>query len=299
MGRATGKELWAWRHEMRHLTEDQGIDPRELDWFLGWVSDLDSLTLKLGLLRQIPEVALQFSLQEMSCLWQQRLQERVPVQYLVGKTTWRDFTLQVSPSVLIPRPETELIVDLVVAAVDHSPQAEDLRQGTWVDMGTGSGAIALALALAFPQACIIAVDLSPRALVTARHNAASHGLADRITFLEGSWFAPLQAVNRPLSGLVANPPYIPTSTLATLQPEVIRHEPSTALDGGEDGLNPIRTLAQQAPDHLMSGGVWIVEMMAGQGEAVRSLLAQTRHYQDIQIHHDLAGLDRFALAFRQ
>ena len=283
---------------MRQQTEDTGIDLGELDWFLSWVTDLDSLTLKLDLLRQLPEVSLKLSMHELSRLWQQRLQERVPVQYLVGYTTWRNFTLQVSPSVLIPRPETELIIDLVVQAVKASPHQDHLRRGTWVDMGTGSGAIALALAETFPQASIIAVDQSREALVTAEQNARDQGLCDRITFRQGQWFEPIE-LTQSLCGLVSNPPYIPTAILNTLQPEVARHEPAAALDGGEDGLNHIRTLAHRAPAYLTSGGIWMVEIMAGQGEAVRSVLAQTQRYRDIQIHHDLAGLDRFVLAYRQ
>ncbi len=298
MGRVTGKELWTWRHEMRQLTQDTGIDPGELDWFLGWVSDLDNLTLKLGLIRQLPEVSLKLSLQELARLWQQRLLERVPVQYLVGQTTWRNFNLQVSPSVLIPRPETELIIDRMMEAVAASPQAESLHRGTWVDMGTGSGAIALALAETFPHAPIIAVDQSGEALATAEQNARSHGLGDRITFCRGHWFEPLDRTH-PVCGLVANPPYIPTAALNTLQPEVAYHEPSSALDGGEDGLDHIRTLAHQAPEYLIPGGIWIVEMMADQGEAVETILAQTEQYRDIQIHHDLAGLDRFVLAYKR
>lgn len=283
---------------MRQRTEEQGIDPRELDWFLGRVSDLDSLTLKLGLLRQLAEVSLRLPLKELTRLWRQRLQERVPVQYLVGQTTWRDFTLQVSPSVLIPRPETELIIDRVVEAVETAPHKEDLQQGIWVDMGTGSGAIAVALATAFPRAKIVAIDRSAEALVTAEQNARSHGMGDRITFRQGHWFEPLDTA-RSICGLVSNPPYIPTATLHTLQPEVICHEPSSALDGGEDGLDHIRTLARRAPAYLMPGGIWIVEMMVGQGEAVRSILAQTQQYRDIQIYSDLAGLDRFVLAYRR
>lgn len=298
MWQATGKELWNWRHEMRQQTENLGIDPRELDWFLVWVSDLDSLTLKLGLLRQLPEVSLKLSLQELARLWQRRLDDRVPVQYLVGQTTWRNFNLRVSPSVLIPRPETELLIDRVVEAVEASPQPRMLRQGTWVDMGTGSGAIALGLAEAFPRASIIAVDQSTDALATAQQNAERHGMGDRISFYQGHWFEPLGPV-RDLSGMVSNPPYIPRATLETLQPEVIHHEPTAALDGGEDGLDHIRTLARQAPEYLVSGGIWMVEMMAGQGDDVRAILVETRQYRDVQIDADLAGLDRFALAFKR
>jgi len=297
MGYATGQELWAWRQQMRQKTLEQGIDPQALDWLLGWVTDVDGLTLKLGLLPQRPAVHLGLTLPALTHLWQRRLQERVPVQYLVGKTTWRQFTLQVSPAVLIPRPETELMIDLVAAAVASSPQGEQLRQGTWVDMGTGSGAIALALALVFPLAQIVAVDLSAAALALAQQNALANHLAHRITFCQGSWFEPLAPWQGSISGLVSNPPYIPTATLDTLQPEVIHHEPVTALDGGADGLDAIRILARQAPGYLVEGGFWGVEMMAGQGAEVAAILTEGQRYGNIQIHPDLAGHDRFGLAF--
>jgi release factor glutamine methyltransferase len=220
------------------------------------------------------------------------------VQYLVGQTTWRNFTLKVSPSVLIPRPETELIIDRVGEMVAAGSHKDTLQRGTWVDMGTGSGAIALGLAEILPAAHIIAVDQNPEALDTAEQNARAYGLGERITFLKGNWFEALDR-SQPLCGLVSNPPYIPTHQLLSLQPEVIHHEPTLALDGGKDGLGSIRTLAHQAPNYLISGGVWIVEMMAGQGEAVRSLLTETQQYRDTQIHPDLAGLDRFAGAFKR
>jgi release factor glutamine methyltransferase len=216
----------------------------------------------------------------------------------MGILVYRNFTLKVSPSVLIPRPETELIIDRVAEAVAASPQGDKLQRGTWIDMGTGSGAIALGLAEILPAAHIIAVDQNPHALNIAEQNARAHGLGERITFLQGNWFNSLEE-SQPLCGLVSNPPYIPTHQLLSLQPEVIHHEPTLALDGGQDGLDPIRILAHQAPNYLISGAVWIVEMMAGQGEAVRSLLLETQQYRDIQIHPDLAGLDRFAVAFKR
>jgi release factor glutamine methyltransferase len=164
-------------------------------------------------------------------------------------------------------------------------------------MGTGSGAIALALAQTFPVAHILAVDLSPDALSIAHQNAFSAGLSDRITFFQGSWFAPLTHYRGQISALISNPPYIPSPLLPTLQPEVIRHEPVVALDGGDDGLTALRILAAQAPEYLVPGGLWLVEMMAEQGESVAALLRAQGGYHDIEIHLDLAGRDRFVQAF--
>lgn len=294
--RVSGADLDQWRNQAKAEARAAGIDEQEVDWLLRAVSDLDSLTLRLGRLPTLEGVDLKLSLADLDQRWQQRVQRRVPVQYLVGETPWRQFSLRVSPAVLIPRPETELIIDLAVAAVERSPQRDTLPQGLWVDMGTGSGAIALGLADAFPKAHILAVDQSADALAIAQENFRRYGMTDRITLCQGSWFQPLAAYRGKLSALLSNPPYIPSGLLPTLQPEVVNHEPSTALDGGTDGLDDLRTLATEAPDYLISGGLWLAEMMAGQGKAVSEWLTQVGAYRDIQVIEDLAGRDRFTLA---
>ncbi len=295
----SGTELDQWRQHAYRQAALAAIDPQEVDWLLRAVSDLDSLSLRLGSFRYHPAIPLTLTLDDLEQRWQQRIQQRVPVQYLVGETPWRNFSLVVSPAVLIPRPETELIIDLALAAVAQSPQRQTLQQGTWVDMGTGSGAIALGLAQAFPQAHILAVDQSPAALAIAQTNAERYGLTDRITVYQGSWFEPLVAYRGQLSAVISNPPYIPASILPTLQPEVLHHEPTEALDGGHDGLDAIRALAAQAPDYLLPGGLWLVEMMAGQGDAVQEMLERQGDYQDSRVCEDLAGRDRFTLAWRR
>ncbi|HEY9880031.1 MAG TPA: peptide chain release factor N(5)-glutamine methyltransferase [Leptolyngbyaceae cyanobacterium] len=294
-----GVDLWQWWQWARQQAQAGNVDPAEADWFLRAMSDLDSLALKLGTFRQRPSVLIGASLEDMTERWRQRIEERVPVQYLVGFTTWRDLTIRVSPAVLIPRPETELLIDLAVSAVNQSPDAERLRRGIWVDLGTGSGAIALGLAQALPEAQIFAIDISEAALTIARENAHLNGLEQRITFCCGSWFTPLKGCQGQLAGVVSNPPYIPTETVKTLEPEVVNHEPSLALDGGEDGLEAIRTLSELAPDQLSPGGLWLVEMMAGQADTIKALLLQQGAYDKVQIHADLAGIERFGLAFRK
>ncbi|MBD0269623.1 MAG: protein-(glutamine-N5) methyltransferase, release factor-specific, partial [Cyanobacteria bacterium Co-bin8] len=111
-------------------------------------------------------------------------------------------------------------------------------------------------------------------------------------------FAPLAEIKGQVAALVSNPPYIPTATVQTLEPEVVNHEPTLALDGGPDGLDAIRQLAAAAPDYLCSGGLWLAEMMAGQAPTVSALLEQQEAYTEVQIHADLTGIERFALAFR-
>jgi release factor glutamine methyltransferase len=290
----SGKQLAAWRNQARAQARSTGVDPEEVDWLLQALSPLDSWSLKLGPLAETPAIALAIPLAELEQRWQQRLEQRVPVQYLAGQVPWRDFTLQVTPAVLIPRPETELIIDLAVAASQEVPA---LAQGLWADLGTGSGAIALGLARAFPKATILAVDQSGAALAVAKANAQALGYGDRIRFYQGSWFTPLAAYRGHLNALVANPPYIPSGLLPSLPPEVISHEPQSALDGGIDGLAAIASLVAEAPTHLAAGGLWLVEMMQGQGPAVRALLEANGSYRDIQVQLDLAGRDRFTLAW--
>ncbi|MEO1067858.1 MAG: peptide chain release factor N(5)-glutamine methyltransferase [Cyanobacteria bacterium J06638_6] len=293
---ATGPELWAWREQAWQAAQTAGVDADEVDWLLEAIADVDRLALRLGTVQARSHITLRYPLAELSQRWHQRLTERLPVQYLVGETPWRDLTLTVSPAVLIPRPETELIIDLAVAAVARGSWGEQLARGFWVDLGTGSGAIAIALARAFPSVRILAVDLSPDALAVAQENARRMAVGDRISFHQGSWFEPLELYRGQISALVSNPPYIPSALLPTLQPEVVNHEPVTALDGGDDGLAALRILSAQAPNYLVPGGLWLVEMMAGQGEAVRELLEHQGGYRDVAIHLDLAGRDRFVQA---
>ncbi len=268
------------------------VDASEVDWLLLTISDLDRLALRLDHYQTKPRIKLTISFEQLQTLWQQRIEQRTPVQYLVGHSHWRQFTLKVSPAVLIPRPETELIIDLVLAAVKSQPE---LAIGTWVDLGTGSGAIAIGLADALPEATIHAVDISAEALAIATENAGICGFGDRVTFHQGRWFAPIGVLQGKLAGVISNPPYIPTDTILTLEAEVRQHEPHLALDGGSDGLDDIRHLVTTGRDFLQPGGLWLVEFMATQGEAVSQLLQQA-DYEQIRIVNDLAGHDRFALA---
>lgn len=275
-----------WRAQARATAQDAGISPDEVDrlleWQLGW-SRLDQ-RLSQGF---PPET----DLDRIQALWGERLQQRVPLQYLIGETVWRDLRLQVTPAVLIPRPETELVVDVALSWLGAQPTG-----GIWLDLGTGSGAIAIALAREAPQIPqIYAVDLSAAALQIARANAIHHRVIDRITFCQGSWFEALG--NHPrlrgqVQGLLSNPPYIPRDQIPTLQPEVSRHEPHLALDGGTHGLEAIEQLIQQAPEYLCPGGFWVVEIMQGQASVVMQRLSERSSYTQIRSHQDLAGIER-------
>ena len=288
----SGQELSQWRQQAIADLEQAQLSPKEVDIFLQAVTDLDTLSLRLQSFREREKIPLSYSWSEITKRWQKRLQARVPLQYLLESVVWRNFTLKVSPEVLIPRPETELLIDIVGETV----RGDD--GGIWVDLGTGSGAIAIGLASILTKAEIYAIDYSQTALAIAKENIINTGFADRIILKQGSWWTPLEKWQGQISGMVSNPPYIPSAEILDLQIEVREHEPRLALDGGEDGLTALRYLVATAPDYLRSGGLWLVEMRAGQGEKVAQMLENQGNYRQIQIINDLAGFDRFVLAER-
>lgn len=288
----SGQELSQWRQQAIADLEQAQISPKEVDIFLQAVTDLDTLSLRLQSFREREKIPLSYSWSEITKRWQKRLQARVPLQYLLESVVWRNFTLKVSPEVLIPRPETELLIDIVGETV----RGDD--GGIWVDLGTGSGAIAIGLASILTKAEIYAIDYSQTALAIAKENIINTGFADRIILKQGSWWTPLEKWQGQISGMLSNPPYIPSAEILDLQIEVREHEPRLALDGGEDGLTALRYLVATAPDYLRSGGLWLVEMRAGQGEKVAQMLENQGNYRQIQIINDLAGFDRFVLAER-
>jgi release factor glutamine methyltransferase len=293
----SGQELYLWRKQAQQEALAAKVSPHEIDWLLQELVGLSNLTLRLELFRQQQQIPSTKSLEQITELWQKRLQERIPVQYLVGRVPWRYFMLKVAPDVLIPRPETELIIDLAQQAIEQSDLSE-IRSGHWVDLGTGSGAIALGLADILPEAKIHAVDFSEVALSIAQENAENLGFIAQISFYQGNWWTPLTHLSSQVSGMVSNPPYIPTDELQHLQPEVLNHEPLLALDGGEDGLDHIRYLVEASADYLHSGGIWLIEMMMGQAPTVAKILSETGKYRNIQVFPDLAGIERFILAYR-
>lgn len=289
-------QVWQWRTQAQQQAISTNIPSNEVDWLLSLMSDLSRLDLRLGGMGD-RSVQLRLPWEDLKILWQQRVEQRKPLQHLLGFAPWRDFWLRVSPDVLIPRPETELIIDLAQQALNLA--GLDSANSHWADLGTGSGAIALGLATTFPKATIHAVDYSEAALAIAQANATAYHLKNRIQFYHGSWLEPLTPLKGQLQGIVSNPPYIPTAVVPSLQPEVTQHEPHLALDGGTDGLASVQHLIEIAPLYLQPRGIWLVELMAGQAPTVADLLAANGHYQTIQIHVDLAGIERFVSATRQ
>ncbi|MGF7178545.1 peptide chain release factor N(5)-glutamine methyltransferase [Tunturiibacter psychrotolerans] len=210
-----------------------------------------------------------------------------PIQYITGEQEFYGLRLHVSPAVLIPRPETEHLVEAVLALL---PANQPLKLA---DIGTGSGAIAIALAVHLPLAQITALDLSTEALAVATSNAREHNVANRIDFFESDLLAVVDNQTETFDALVSNPPYIPESDRATLHPQVREHEPATALFAGETGLDIYRRLVPQALSALKPNGLLALEIGHGQREHLTQLLAG---WNDVSFVNDLQQIPRVVLA---
>lgn len=215
---------------------------------------------------------------------------RIPLAYITGEREFWSLQLRVDRRVLVPRPETETLVEAALERIGSGARV--------ADVGTGSGAIVIALAHDLDTGMFIGTDRCSSAIAVARANASAHGLAEHIEFLEGDLLAPLAGLHGSLDALVSNPPYIPTAELCSLQPEVRDFEPRAALDGGFDGLVLITRLIAGAPHLLRCGGWLLLEIGAGQADPVRALLQRTGRFDDISTSRDLAGIERVVAAKR-
>lgn len=212
-----------------------------------------------------------------------RREQRMPVQYILGTQEFMGLTFRVTPAVLIPRADTEVLVQAVAAAVRAAfPAAPALELA---DIGTGSGCIAVGLCHLLPAARVAAVDIAAAALAVAAENARRLGAGDRVTFHQGDLYAPL--AGRRFHAIASNPPYIAAGELADLQPEVRLHEPHAALTPGPDGLAIIRRLVAGAREHLLPGGLLGLEVGHDQAEATLALMQE--HGLHPQAHRDDLG----------
>jgi release factor glutamine methyltransferase len=246
-----------------------GIDPREARLLLAAASGFSEASVLAH-----PERELPVETQKLFSGMAARRAAGEPVAYILGRKEFYGLELAVTPAVLIPRPETELLVDLALAR----------KPASLVDIGTGSGAIALALKRHLPQARVVATDTSASALEVARKNAARFGL--EVELRHGAWFEPLAGER--FEAIISNPPYVVVDDphLAGLP-----YEPRIAIVGGVDGLDGFRVLAREAPAHLLPGGWLLLEHGAGQHEAVRTLL-EAAGLETTESWPDLAGIPR-------
>jgi release factor glutamine methyltransferase len=212
-----------------------------------------------------------------------------PLQYITGHQEFYKLDFLVTPAVLIPRPETEFLVERVLTLVRESQQALPLI----VDIGTGSGGIAVTLAVEISGARVIATDISGAALAVARQNAARHGVSSRVEFYEGDLLAPLAALGmaNQVDVLACNPPYVAASKPELVQREVRDYEPHTALFGGDDGLIFYRRLLAEGFDYVRPSGYLVCEIGYTQLDAITELVAASR-WQLVEVTHDLQGIPR-------
>jgi release factor glutamine methyltransferase len=274
------------RRAADHLKNHHISEPRaSAELLLGHVLGLDRLSLYLNAERPL-EVG---ELEGFSKCLERRLRGE-PVQYISGTQEFWSLALAVTPDVLIPRPETEFLVE---ALLDFAREggAKPMRL---MDVGTGSGAIAIAAARELPTAVVVAGDFSIAALELARDNARRHQVSEHILFLCTDLFDGLGRTR--FDAVVTNPPYVKSSDFPLLPREIRDYEPRHALDGGEDGLETIRAIIDQAPDFLRSGGILALEMGAGQAEAVSALVARTNRYRGCHIRKDYSAIDGVLVA---
>lgn len=213
---------------------------------------------------------------------------RQPVAYIIGLKEFMGLAFKVNESVLIPRPDTETLVE------DAAQRLRGVDKPVVADLGTGSGAIIISVLHMLGSAEGFAVDISPQALYIAKENAIHNGVADRLTLKEGDLYSPLQGLQ--FDAILSNPPYIPAADISGLAPEV-RQEPRLALDGGGDGLSFYRRIMAEGPSFLKPGGFIAVEVGAGQAPAVAELARQNGLTQT-KIIKDLAGIERVVIAAR-
>ena len=229
------------------------------------------------------------NLEFLESVWDIHLLESCPIQHLCGITFWRDLELEVTNKVLIPRSETELIVDIVFNI--FRKKSEKLF---FAELGTGSGAIGIALSLAYPLSEGFATDIDQDALDIAAKNYKNFSKQSNLKFCCGNWWSALESFQGKLDLAISNPPYIPRSTYEKLPKEVKNFEPKVALLGGEDGLKHIREIIQKAPLFLKEKGWLILENHYDQGEKVKQLLIKNK-FTSIEIVKDFSGIGRFTI----
>ncbi|SRR5579875_337712 len=258
-----------------------GIDSPELDaeLLLAAAAGVDRTRLLAGCWSADRECVRRFH------LLVERRAAREPIAYIVGRKEFYGLDFEVGPTVLIPRPETELLVDCALKILRARPGSRVL------DIGTGSGAIAVAIAVHAPDAEVTATDLSAAALELAARNVRHHGCGLRINLFVGDLFAALPCSHQKYDLIVSNPPYVREEDIAQLDPEVARYEPQMALSGGKDGLDFYRRLAAEAASYLRPRGEVIVEVGAGQAAEVAGLL-EAGGCRAVETLRDLAGHER-------
>ena len=245
-------------------------------------------TRRIDLYLRYDQPLIPAELERFKALIKRRL-KREPVAYILGSKEFWSMDLQVTRDVLIPRPETECLVEkaLESLALDSNPESKLI-----LELGTGCGAVILALASENPRHSYWATDISISAIRIARQNARQNDLNGRVDFIVGDWFAPLRSKPGLFDLIVSNPPYIKSEDLNRLQPEIHAYEPLLALDGAADGLDCLRHIIQSAYFFLNPGGVIILEIGHDQKEPLKQMIAECGQYEEVDFYQDYSGYDR-------
>ncbi len=285
MLRISAKKFLFWKKKQLSKGGDQQSLAVLLDC-LGGISPSD-----LNLLKVNPDgnLYLKKNLDFLESVWDDHIVKSCPIQYLCGITFWRDLKLKVSNKVLIPRPETEIIIDIVFKIFRKKSE-----KFFFAELGTGTGAISIALALAYPLSKGVATDIDQDALDIATKNYINYSKYSNLRFYPGHWWTPLESFKGKFDLAISNPPYIPKDIYENLPREVKNFEPKIALSGGEDGLKHIREIIQKAPLFLKEKGWLILENHFDQGEKVKKLLLKNE-FTLIEIVNDFSGIGRFTL----
>lgn len=270
---------------------DAGIDTGSLEasLLLGRATGMD----RLGLINRTADMLSDEDWEQFQTLLARRLQ-REPIQYILGSTEFMGMDFLVSPAVLIPRADTETLIE---AVLDLEEERGSTTPVVVADIGTGSGAIAIVLAKSLPYLKVIATDISPEALEVARTNARRHDVLDQIDFRLGDGLSVLGDTK--VHYLVSNPPYIDEEEIATLEPEVRDYEPRLALTPGQDGMRWYRTFATEGANFVEPGGFLAVEVGYKQGADVSSLLSSLPHWEKPAVREDLGSIERVVTARRK
>jgi release factor glutamine methyltransferase len=274
------REVLNWTRD--YFADGGIVQPRlEAEILLAHSLDIDRLHLYLS-----PDKPLSAGERERFRHLVKRRRSGEPLQQLTGEVSFFGLRFRVDRTALIPRPETEELVDHALRMVPRE------RPTRCLDLGTGAGVIAVCLARFLPKTDVTAVDISTEALELAAGNASLHGVNDRITFLHSDWFAQVEGR---FDLIAANPPYVATSAIEQLAQEIRDHEPRRALDGGADGLGALRILTEEAPQHLAPEGRLVLEVGCDHAKAVAALV-QAAGLQAVDVMNDVAGRERFVVA---
>ncbi len=267
----------------------KGGDNSSLNLLIDSLAGLSNRELNLLKIKSEKNLNLKLNLDFLEFFWDKHINTSIPIQHLSGISFWRNLKLEVSNRVLIPRPETELIIDIVLGKFINKEE-----KITFVDLGTGSGAISIALAMANPNWNGIATDLDKNAIEIASRNFATNSNQSNLKFYNGNWWDPLENFKGKIDFAVANPPYIPQETYKVLPIEVKGFEPKLALLGGKEGLDHINQIVQNAPLYLKDKGWLFIENHFDQGEKVKKLFLENR-FTSVNVLKDFSGIGRFTI----